>query len=98
MELRELPSLVIPIGVLASLASLPAGIFVAASGNLWPCTVLLGLLVSPPALRSVAMMRRLKTRSFQVLLQTFAVAATYDVARALALVVRKGHRRAIPRR
>jgi GT2 family glycosyltransferase len=93
-DLRELPSIVIPVVVLLALLSLPVVVLAAAFGIFWPAGVTLAVLAGAPVARTALMLRRLRDGSLRTAGRVFAVAATYDVARALALVARKGHRRA----
>jgi GT2 family glycosyltransferase len=93
-DLRELPSIVVPLLMLAAIVSLPLAALAATFGVLWPGVAALSLIVAAPAARTAMMMRRLGRASLQAVARIFTVAATYDIARALALVARKGHRRA----
>lgn len=92
---RELPSVIIPIVYLALLAmSLGAIISLAIAPGaavLVLATALAGL-VALSALRTSRMLSRLSPRRPGDIFNAFRVAATYDTARALALVIRIGHR------
>jgi GT2 family glycosyltransferase len=92
LHLRDLPSVLIPIVVLASLFALPVAIVAAMFGMPLPLVAALGLTTAPPAARAFAMAQRQPAAS-RDFARAFVVASTYDVARALALVVRKSHRR-----
>ncbi len=94
LTLRDVPSVMIPIVVLGSLVAIPGAIVAATLGVPMPLLAALTLVVAAPAARAVAMAQRLGERTPVGLAQAFAVASTYDIARALALVVRKSHRRA----
>lgn len=89
-SLRALPSVLIPVGQLAGMIS-AAGLVLA--GQLPLATLVSGALVMPSVVRAGVIRRRARV-PFALAL---AVACTYDLARALALVWRAGHRRASPR-
>jgi GT2 family glycosyltransferase len=103
LRARELPSIVIPIlylgllllALLALIAGLAAAPFGAPSITGISVTVfaaaLVGLLALS-ALRVSRMVGRMGSWRSDMVWRAFMVAATYDVARALALVVRVGHR------
>ena len=93
-ELRDLPSIAVPIATLCCLAALPLGAVAAAYGKVWPLVGVFAAVVAPSAARATAMKQRLGPQPAGGWMRAFAVAATYDLARALAIVVRKGHRRA----
>ena len=94
LTLRDVPSLVLPLVMLAGLVSLPVAVVVAALGMPLLLVVVLSVILAMPGARALAMARRLRERRPIGLAQALVVAATYDVARALALVMRKSHRRA----
>jgi hypothetical protein len=77
------------LGVLAlSLAMAPAV----------PFQLFLVTAITPPALslvRAMAMLKRIEAVSPTTVCQAYTVAFVYDAARALALVARQGHRRAV---
>jgi GT2 family glycosyltransferase len=88
-SLRALPSVVVPV---VQLASVPAAAAISLAG--FPtigALVVAGAMV-PTLARALTIRRRTSTPAVQAL----AVACTYDAARALALVLRTGHRRAAP--
>jgi GT2 family glycosyltransferase len=94
LTLRDMPSVAIPVVMLGCLGALPAALMAAGFGVRLPLTLLTAVLLAAPAARAVSVARRLGDWSPRVLAQAFAVACTYDLARSLALVVRKAHRRA----
>ncbi len=94
LGLRDLPSIFIPMVVLASLMTMPAGAVAAVYGIRMPLLIALTLILAAPCARALAMTSRLQDRSPFGFAQAFLVASTYDLARALAMVIRKGHRRA----
>ena len=94
MAWRDLPSIAIPIVVLACLFAIPAAAIAAALGMPLLLVGAIFLLTVAPAARAFAMVQRLGRATPRDVVQAFMVASTYDVARALALVVRKQHRRA----
>jgi GT2 family glycosyltransferase len=94
LTLRDLPSVLLPMIMLASLLALPLAALASVLGMRWPLGLFLGVVVALPAARGVAMARRLRAFTPIAMTQAFVVAATYDLARALALVMRKPHRRA----
>lgn len=92
--LRELPGIAFPPVFLLSLTLLAVSIPLA---SLVGVTVLLPLAAAPVALsglRAGAILKRIGSVAPLQAVQAFAVALVYDVARALALVVTQGHRRA----
>jgi GT2 family glycosyltransferase len=93
LTLRSAPSLVIPIIDLFAIAALLEGTLTIAIGGARVALLGLGLFVTLAAFRTAILMRRTPAalRGAATLVQTAAVAATYDLARALALVVRVGH-------
>jgi GT2 family glycosyltransferase len=94
LRIRDLPSVLLPLVMLASLLALPVAGLAAAFGMPLLLVIVLGVVMAVPAARALAMVRRLNEYTPIRLAQAFVVAATYDVARALALVIRKSHRRA----
>ena len=101
VTLRALPSLVTPIAVLAALVLVVVGLAVTmarasvgtpVSGGAGPSMLAMGvaLVTASTMLRALRMGRR-NTRSLTDVLGNIAVAAVYEVARALALVVRASH-------
>jgi GT2 family glycosyltransferase len=93
-SLRDMPSVLIPVGILASLCSIPAALVAAAIGTPRPLVAALAITAVAPAARALTMVQRQGDWHPFRYAQAFAVASTYDVARALALVIRKSHRRA----
>lgn len=100
---RDLPSLIIPmislamiVGGLAALVGLVVGAALGQIAWLRLSGVVLALAVIGLAgfslLRTMRMVPRLNPRRGGDLWRAFAVAATYDLARALALVLRVGHK------
>jgi glycosyltransferase involved in cell wall biosynthesis len=90
LTLRSLLSIAVPIFDLALLTVLFIGLV-----TLQPVIALVAfiLILMPSAARSVAIRKRGRVS----LWQAFAVAVTYDIARAGALVFRVGHRRGRPK-
>jgi len=91
LSLRALPSLLIPIWNLAALASVVLGLAIWPwAGGLWAVVAVSALMLTV-ALR---FWRLLPRRAWAAgdLLGAVAVAATYEVARAMALVARATHR------
>ena len=95
VALRDLPSLVTPLLILASVATLPISVGLASLGAPLPLAGILTLALAVPGARSVVMVRRLASRAPVSMVQALIVATTYDLARALALVARRPHRRAV---
>jgi hypothetical protein len=93
-SVQDLPSVVIPVVLLASLFAIPIAGVAAVSGLRMPLIAVLCVATAAPAARAIVMVRRLRRYTPLRLAQAFMVACTYDVARALALIVRKAHRRA----
>lgn len=93
LTLRSAPSLIIPIIDLFAIAAMAEGVLTIAIGGARVAWLGFGLFVALAALRTAILMRRTPpaARGLTTLLQTCAVAATYDFARALALVARVGH-------
>jgi cellulose synthase/poly-beta-1,6-N-acetylglucosamine synthase-like glycosyltransferase len=90
--LRSLPGILIPVLDLALFAgAIVVLLFGGPQRVVWMFTALLGIL-GVSTLRTARMFLRLDKPSLSGLLQTFTVALVYDLARALALVVRQGHR------
>lgn len=92
---RELPSVIIPIVYLIAIATSAAALVSLLFAPIPAAVVLAAALVSMAALsalRTTRMLARLKPRRAGDTFNAFRVAVTYDVARALALVIRIGHR------
>jgi GT2 family glycosyltransferase len=89
-RLANLPSIAVPIVELLALLLLVVG---AASRSWWAALSGVALLIGPIALRAVRLFSRLISPTLLDAAQALAVAATYDLARALALVTRTPHRR-----
>ncbi len=89
---RDLPSLFIPLLDLAALAAIVLGIAVPG----WRAMASAGAAVflTLAALRASLLLARLESPMPSDAFRAFAVACTYDAARALALVFRARHRRA----
>jgi glycosyl transferase family 2 len=94
VSLRSLSSALIPVGSLLAIATAVLGVFFFPSGAGWIALVALLLPGALSALRAGRMLRRLDRFGWREALQAYAVALTYDTARALALVFRAAHRRA----
>lgn len=95
---RELPSIAVPIIDLALMPLAIAGMATVPLGGLTVAAVALGAMLTFVVLRVGRIASRTKAVSITNLGQVLAVATVYDVARALALVARAGHktRRARP--
>jgi len=93
LTLRSTPSLVIPILNLCALFAFVGGVLTTSIGGARIALIGLVTFVALAMLRTALLIRRTPTgsRGATTLVQTFAVAATYDLARALALVARAGH-------
>jgi len=97
IRLQALPSVVIPVLVLLSLAFAVAGPLVLPVSRTAAAAPLLLIAAGASALRAARMWVRLARRSLVTGVQALAVAIVYEIARALALVVRAPHswRRAV---
>ncbi len=91
----EMPSIGIPIVQLACLACVAVGgLFSVAERRGSAVTAAAGaVFLSLTLLRAVAMAANARPRPWWRLVQFYCVALVYDLARALALVVRRGHHR-----
>ena len=94
LSLADLPSIVLPFVSLVSLVSLAAGLIAAPVGGLSWCAGGLVGLAGVTGLRALRMAMGGNARRPTALSGVAAVAATYEIARALAWVVRVSHRRA----
>ena len=98
---RELPSIVIPIVDLGLVAATIVGVAAARVIGWWPAVLAASAFVVLAALRALRILAHRRSFAAADLLQALAVAGTYDLARAAALVVRMPHRRhataAVPR-
>jgi hypothetical protein len=92
--LRSLASVLIPMGSLLAIATAFLGVLLIPSGAGWIALVAVLFLGALSALRAGRMLRRLDRFGWREAFQAYAVALTYDIARALALVFRAAHRRA----
>jgi hypothetical protein len=95
LTLRDLPSVVTPIVMLAALIAIvlsPASLLFGVSP--WP-VIAAGTIVvlALTGLRTARMMNRAGVAGLGFIARAFAVAMTYDLARAIALVSRAGHHR-----
>ncbi len=88
---RSLPSLVIPIANLAFLALVVAGLVVAPFGYGWLALAGLAGFAATVALRAARMSVHQGTSALAQLPANIAVAATYELARAVSLVTRATH-------
>jgi GT2 family glycosyltransferase len=91
---RDVPSVLFPLAFLVTVAGLSAAVLLLAYVGPFPAVVALSVLSGIVALRTAAMIRRARAHSIAGTAQAAAMAATYETARAFALVARKGHRRA----
>jgi GT2 family glycosyltransferase len=89
---RSLPGILIPVLDLALLGGALLGLLFGGPHRLlWATVPVIGLL-GVSGLRTARMLLRVETPGFHRSIQAFVVALVYDLARALALVVRKVHR------
>jgi hypothetical protein len=93
LTVRGLPSVLIPVVDLACLALIPLGLAAAGVGGLWAAGAGAAFVAALAALRTVRILRSPGHRGPGAWVRAFAVALTYDVARALALVITARHRR-----
>jgi GT2 family glycosyltransferase len=91
-EWRDLPSLAIPVIELVLAGVVGVGVFVPGAGPI--AAAALFLLLALVALRASLLFARLRSARVIDAFSVMAVAAVYDAARALALIVRARHRRA----
>jgi hypothetical protein len=96
LTMRDAPSIVGPILLLACMAVLPVAVGLALYRSPLPLVALLCVAMFPTIGRAALILRRTGDASLAVATQALSLAATYDVARALAMVIRKEHRRARP--
>jgi len=90
--LRALPSLVIPIAGLACMILAAAGLLTVSMGGWWLVPVAAAAIAALATLRAARMLTRANSTGLATVPRAFAVALVYEVARALALVVRTPHR------
>jgi GT2 family glycosyltransferase len=97
IRLQSLPSVVTPVLVLMSLVFAVAGPLLLPVGRAAAAAPLLVFAAGASALRAARMWVHLPRRTLMTGLQALAVATVYEIARALALVVRAPHswRRAV---
>lgn len=88
---RDVPSIVIPVIDLAGLALLGAGVVALPVGGLRPAAAGLAVVGGLASLRAVRMLACRRSYSARSVLDSFIVACVYDVARALAIVLRATH-------
>ena len=93
MTPRSIPSIAIPIVELICLAAIPLAALLEPSMMI---TVVVALLL-PVLGRTVIMAKRARASGVLIHVRAFAVASTYDLSRALALLLRTPHRRAARR-
>jgi GT2 family glycosyltransferase len=92
LTLRALPSLLIPMTQLGLLALALAALLLAPwQGALWVSLASLAGIVAISGLQAARLFIRLPDRSITDGARAYAVALVYDLARAIALVVRSGH-------
>ncbi len=98
---RDLPSILIPIVNLGLVAATIVGVAAAQVIGWRPAVLAASAFVLLAALRALRILAHRRSFAAAGLLQALAVAGTYDLARAAALVVRMPHRRhattAVPR-
>jgi GT2 family glycosyltransferase len=88
---RDIPSIAMPITLLVALVVM----LITMSLGAWAITIVAAVaLLIPPIARTVIIAKRIGEAGIDVAIRTFFVAFTYELARAAALVMRKGHRRA----
>ena len=95
--IRDLPSLLMPVATMAFLAASVAGVVGLAIGRPGLLWLSLAGIVAIALLRLAKMMLRTPGLEMSALPAAFAVALTYELARAAALVVRAPHYRAAVR-
>jgi len=88
---RSLPSVVIPMTDLALVAVAGVGMLTAYWSGIWFPALALLMLGALAGLRAGVMLRRMKTMTVKDAIQALAVAAVYDLARALAPVCPGSH-------
>jgi Glycosyl transferase family 2 len=91
VALRELPSIVIPVVDLLMLILAIAGPALGGKNGLWLTAGAMLTILLLSSLRAARMLGRLRERRSGDVTRAMAVALTYDLARALALVSRAGH-------
>lgn len=94
LTLRTVPSVAIPVVDLGACTMALLGFGTVASGGFWLALSSVSVVAVFAMLRAVQLFARTprNQRSLGEALRIFLVAATYDVARAAALVLRAGHR------
>lgn len=97
-SIRSLVSAAIPLVTLAGLFALGGGLIGAASGRLPGWVLLVGAILTFgwSTLRAARMVDRHNARGLVTAARCLAVATTYDVARAVALITRAPHHRRQP--
>jgi len=95
LTLRGLPSLAIPLIDLTAMVALLLGLALWRLSALWVAAGMIGVIIGLAVLRALRMIAADGPRGFVAVVQALLVAGTYDTARALALVVRAKHRRAV---
>lgn len=94
VHIADLPSLIIPILVLASLGLLAVSVGLAIAGkSLWLAALAVAMLGGVTILKTLRAGSRAGIRKPSAWLSLSGVVVTYEVARALALVSRAGHHR-----
>jgi len=93
LTLARLPSVVSPLVILAALVAIPAGLGFWAAGGRYVSAAGAAALIALFLIRSAALVWHapVSSRGPGLALQGFALAAVYETARALAVVVRIGH-------
>jgi GT2 family glycosyltransferase len=89
---RGLPSVAIPVADLLAVGAIAAGAVAATRGGLPIAFAAAAVIAALASLRAAKMLRARGAADVAAVGQTFAVAITYDLARALALVCRATHR------
>lgn len=92
-SLRSLPSLVIPVLDLIAIGLIAFGVLIAARGGLAIAFPAAGVILALASLRAAKMLTSRGSATPLDACRALAVACTYDLARALALVARAGHHR-----
>lgn len=94
VTLRGLPSMVIPVAELAALGLIPLGLASWRLGGFWAAGVGASSVLALAVLRAARIMGSPGAKGPRSAFEAFAVALTYDLGRALALVYTARHRHA----
>ena len=89
--MRSAPSLLIPIANLLAISAVAIGIVTVPFGGVWVSIAGAAVFVSLASLRALRLLSRWRNGNRRNWMDAWLVAATYDLARALALVSRASH-------